>query len=309
MIWAIVAALLSAVVLTVAAPPLARRLPPAAATVGLTGAAVAAVIGTAYVLGTMAFTWIAQFPEVAEQGDWSPLLLRRADPVPGVVAALSGVVLITVAVRAVRSVRRNIGAHRRMRQALAGLDHDGGLIILDLPHPDAYATAAGGGRIVVTTAMLAALEPGEHHAVIAHERAHLALRHSWWLVAADLAAAANPLLRPITAAVGESVERWADERAATAVGDRRLVARALARAALVAHASRPVAALAMVGGPMPRRVSALLAPPPRRRLLPMILLAALLATVAGATLSVEVHADHLFDSASIPCAPGPAADR
>src|SRR5262245_53836768 len=121
MIWAIVAALLSAVALTLAAPPLARRLPPAAATVGLTSAAVAAVIGTAYVLGTMAFTWIAQIPEVAEQGDWSPLLLRRADPVPGALAALAGVVLIALVVRVISSVCRNIGSHRRMRLALAGL--------------------------------------------------------------------------------------------------------------------------------------------------------------------------------------------
>src|SRR5258708_24833862 len=46
------------------------------------------------------------------------------------------------------------------------------------------------------------------------------------------AAAANPLLRPVAAAVTYTVERWADERAARACGDRRLAARAIGKAAL-----------------------------------------------------------------------------
>ena len=50
---------------------------------------------------------------------------------------------------------------------------------------------------------------------------------------------ANPLLRPAARAVEYTVERWADERAATAVGDRRLVAHAIGRAALAAKANRP----------------------------------------------------------------------
>ena len=54
----------------------------------------------------------------------------------------------------------------------------------------------------------------------------------------DLAAAINPTLRPTARALRHTVERWADEDAADAVADRRTVARALARAALAAHAHR-----------------------------------------------------------------------
>jgi Zn-dependent protease len=101
--------------------------------------------------------------------------------------------------------------------------------------------------------------------------------------AARLAASANPLVRPLADAVEYTVERWADECAAAAVGDRRLVAETIAHAALAAKARRPrrplAAALGAVfgrpggpawsqAGPVPRRVAALLgAPPPRRVLL------------------------------------------
>jgi Zn-dependent protease with chaperone function len=299
MMWAVTAALVSAVLLSLVAPLLARQMPPATAAIVLTGAAAAAIGGAGYALGTMAFTWIAQIPEVAEEGDWSPLLLRHENPVPGAVALASGAALAVSGVRLTRAARAKFSGYRQLRAALNGLPHDDGLVILDSHRPDAYATPAGGGRIVVTTSMLAALQPGEHRAVIAHERAHLALRHSWWMVAADLAAAANPLLRPTAVAVAESVERWADERAAETLGDRKLVARALARAALHANAAPAAAALGMVGGQMPRRVNALLAPPPRRRYLPLVTLGVLLATVSMASVSVETHADHLFDSATV----------
>jgi len=137
--------------------------------------------------------------------------------------------------------------------------------------------------------MLGALSQDEREVLLAHERAHAAARHYLFTAVARLAAAANPLLRPVAAAVGYSVERWADEQAAAAAGSRPLAARTVAKAALAASAApprrpAPAAALAVVGpvsargaGPVPRRVAALLSPPPRRRLL---LLAAAIALVA-----------------------------
>jgi beta-lactamase regulating signal transducer with metallopeptidase domain len=156
----------------------------------------------------------------------------------------------------------------------------------------------------------AALSQPERQVLLAHERAHASSLHYLFTTVARLAAAANPLLRPVAAAVGYTVERWADERAAAA-GDRQLAARAIAHAALAAAAApprRPAAAAAVPGavsiparmrpaGPVPRRVAALLRPPPQPQLL---LLAAAVALVAVAGVSAleaarDLHA--LLDAA------------
>lgn len=68
-----------------------------------------------------------------------------------------------------------------------------------------------GGRVVVTTALLDRLRPAERRALFAHERAHLAARHDRFLLAVQLAARANPFLRPLRTAVAYTAERWADE--------------------------------------------------------------------------------------------------
>ncbi|WP_308129794.1 M48 family metalloprotease [Kitasatospora aureofaciens] len=141
------------------------------------------------------------------------------------------------------------------------------------------------GRIVVSTGMLAALDPAERQILLAHERAHLRHHHHLFVALAQLAAAANPLLRPLAATVSYTIERWADE-SATAVADRPQVARTVGKAALAAKRTRtriPAAALGILGrltpsssGPVPRRVAALLAPPPRHRALPFTASAGLL---------------------------------
>jgi Zn-dependent protease with chaperone function len=299
MMWSVGWTLFSALLVASVAPRLARQLPPATATMLLVGSALATVFGCGYVTGALAFTWIAEIPEVAKEGDWSPLLLRHANPVPAAVAVLGGVAVVAGLALMLRAAQSRLRSYRQIRHSVAGLDHDHGLLIIDSSRPDAFATPAAGGRIVITTGLLEALQPGEHRVVIAHERAHLRLRHSWWIVAVDLAAAANPLIRPTARAAAESIERWADERAAATVGDRKLAARALARAALHVHNSRQAVALPMVGGQMPRRVSALLEPPPRRRFAPMAVWVALLLAVTVTTLNVETNADHMFDRATV----------
>ncbi|MYW45162.1 M48 family metalloprotease, partial [Streptomyces sp. SID161] len=131
---------------------------------------------------------------------------------------------------------RTLWRHRRVtrgaRRALAGVP---GRTVAVLPDgtPYAYALPGRRGRIVVSTALLAALAPAERRALFAHERAHLTARHHRHLLAARLAARANPFLRPLCTAVGYTAERWADEEAARAVGDRRTVARAIGKAALL----------------------------------------------------------------------------
>ncbi len=299
MMWAAGWALVAAVMIAATAPRLSRQLPPATATVLLVGSAVTSVAGCAYVFSMLAFTWVAQIPEVAAKGDWSPLLLHQANPVPAAVAMLGGVALVVASTAVLRSGIRRARSHWRLRQLVKPLAHSDGLLIVKSEQPDAYATPAAGGRIVITTGMLAALEPGEERALLAHERAHLRLRHGWWLTVVELAAVANPMLRPTAVAVAESVERWADERAAVAVADRRLVARALARAALHVHGHHVHTVMPMVGGQTPRRVHALLEPPPQRRITPVLVLLVLVAAVTAATVNVGARTDYVLDGAAV----------
>lgn len=100
--------------------------------------------------------------------------------------------------------------------------------------PYAYALPGRPDRIVVTTGMLRALDAREREVLFAHERAHLAGRHHLFLATAELTVTLHPMLRGLREPLAYALERWADESAATATGDRALTARAIGRAALAA---------------------------------------------------------------------------
>lgn len=292
-----------AVSLLVAAvgPVLGRRLRPAAGTRLLVAASVLVAGCSVFVTGVMAFTWIGQLPAVAAFGGWSAVALRSASPIPVRLAAASTVVLVPAAAWwltvAARRCAALIAAYRACRHVTGA----GVLVIVDDHRPDAFTTPQP-GRIVITTGLLKALTAGERQAVLAHETCHLRHRHAWWLLVADLAAAANPLLRPTARAAARCAERWADEDAATAVGDRRLAARTLARVALLTR-NRDLAdrfALAATGGDVPDRVRALLAPPPPARPASIAALAALLVVMSAATVMVQHRGEQLFEHAELP---------
>jgi Zn-dependent protease with chaperone function len=164
----------------------------------------------------------------------------------------------------------------------------------------AFATPVRGGRVVLTTGALRALPPDERRALLAHEEAHLRHHHYWWVSAAEIAATMCPPFRATARRVGEAAERWADEDAAVAVGDRRVVARALARTALYGSVPRPSGAVSAAGGPMVVRVQAMLDPPPGRRLLPATALVILLGLSLMTAWTVGSRADDFFDSSSVP---------
>jgi Zn-dependent protease with chaperone function len=283
-----------------AAPALGRRLPPAAATRLLVLAAVA-VAGSGLLIGGMlAFTWLAQLPEIAELGPWSITSLRIGTPVPVAVAAGAIAVVTAALLRAGTVLTRRASALWGTRRAVDGLPDAAGLIVVDDDRPDAYSTPPPRGRIVVSTGLLRALSPAERRALFAHESSHLSHSHSWWVMAADLAAAVNPILIPTAGAVRHAVERWADEDAAAEVGDRKLVARTLARSALLVHADRtPAPALGAAERAVPERVRALLAPAPRRRPVTAAVLLGLLLATAGVTAVVQRTADEFFDHAQV----------
>ena len=82
------------------------------------------------------------------------------------------------------------------------------------------------------------------------------------------------------------------------MADRRLVARTLARTALLIRAA-PVAGVPLpaVGGDVPGRVRALLEPPPRQRVAPLFVLVALLVVATMAAGTVQRRGDELLDHA------------
>jgi hypothetical protein len=278
-------------------PVLARGLPPAVATRLLVPACLVVGASAVWALLTVGFTWVAQLGPVSRYGDWSPERLRAETPFPTIIAVGCGLLAVGSVTQAGVVGTRRIRRMLAVRQACGPLGAPGSLVVLDDERADAFATPGAGGQIVVTTGLLRALTAAERRALIAHEKAHLAHRHAWWLLATEVAAAANPLLRPTAAAIGHAVERWADEDAAREVTDRRLVARTLARTALLTRASAPAGALAAAGGDVPCRVRALLAPPVRPRILPLTVLLTLLITCTVAAATVQHRGDQLLDRA------------
>jgi beta-lactamase regulating signal transducer with metallopeptidase domain len=80
--------------------------------------------------------------------------------------------------------------------------------------------------------MLAVLHGPQRAALLAHERSHLAHRHHLWIQAAEVSAAANPLLRRLPTQVRSATEQEADLDAVDVVGDRGVLMAAIASAAL-----------------------------------------------------------------------------
>jgi len=290
----VIAAVLTAV-FAVIGPGLARRLPPAAATRLLVPASLVVAGSGVWVLIAVAFTWVAQFQVVSRYGDWSAEEVRAGSPFPTVIAVGCCLLAVLALGRATIAGTRRVRVLLAVRRSCRNVGEPGSLVVLDNDRPDAFATPGARGRIVVTTGLLRALTADERRALLAHEASHLRHRHAWWLLAAELAVAANPMLSSTVRAIGHAVERWADEDAAQAVTDRRLVARTLARTALLIRAAAPSQVLPATGGDVPGRVRALLEPPPRPRVVPLAVLAALLVATTLAAGTVQRRGDELLD--------------
>lgn len=285
-------------VLSVLAPSAARRLAPRPAAWALACAALVTTVGWTGSLALLAFSGIAQIPEVAQEGRWSVTVLRAEDPVHLTVAVTSALVLIagfvSLALAAVRQLRHLLWARREC----ARVSGDGELAVIDTEAPQAFALPGAPGRIVVSRGMLRCLDDEERAALLAHERAHLHGRHHLFQTLWRLAAAVNPLLRPLADAGGYVLERWADEEAAAHVGSRKVVARAVGRAALaVSSRASSGPALAVTGGAVPQRVRALLAPPPPRWTLPVVGGALLLTLCCLGLANAASDSDRMVDDA------------
>ena len=287
------------VLAALAARPLADRLPPAAATWLLAASALALALASSAVLGMLALSALVRLPVIAALWHLSRPVIASGDAVSLPVAIVAGGLLALAAVAACRAVWRRVRAIAAAHRHASSLPGAGQVVVTEDTAADAYTVPGWPCRIVITQGMLRALSAGERGVLLAHERSHAQSSHYLFTSVARLAAAANPLLRPVAAQAGYTVERWADERAAIQAGDRSLAASAIARAALATSAAPPdrdaaMAALGLItqekegrgglsradlrrAGPVPRRVAALLAPPPR---LPLLLLAAAIVLVA-----------------------------
>ncbi|MGW3094738.1 M48 family metalloprotease [Streptomyces sp. NPDC001102] len=252
--------LLLSLLLGAVGPRLARLGTPAAAARALTGAAVLAAGASLWALGLLTVTLAGEAPSLVAHARAGGRALP--EPVPDAVAVLALCLLAVAAGRIAGAVRTRRATRRTLRRLCEGHPPGTELVVAASPRPRAFAVPGDPGRILVTSAMLAALRPAERRVLLAHERAHLTHRHAFYVHAVTLAAAGNPLLVPVRDAVAYLVERWADEQAAGAVGDRRTTARALARAALVAHGADCV--LHFADRAVTRRVAALQTTPPRR---------------------------------------------
>jgi Zn-dependent protease with chaperone function len=284
--------------LPLAAHALAERAQPAPAAVGLSAAA--GVAGGAYAccLLLLTLTLLDDLPPFEAHQFRAGSALP--EPVPDQVALAAVAVLAWGVYRLVVDVHRRRETHRRLRAAGTPQDRrEGGLVVAEWTAPYAVAVPGRPGHVLLTTGMLKALEPAERRVVFAHERSHLRHRHHRLVGVAACAAAVNPLLVPVRGHVGYLVERWADEDAAAAVGDRGLVARSVAKAAL-ATVDDPIRSTATPATPAPpgtlgahgadavRRVRAMTRPAvtgQRRRLALVAALAACFAVAAFSALT------------------------
>ncbi|MDF3299017.1 M48 family metalloprotease [Streptomyces tropicalis] len=261
--------LLLSVLLAAVSPGVGRRVAPALAARVLTAAAAVTAAATVWSLVLLAATLVDDAPPVVDQARRHGL--RPPEPVPEVIGVAACLALLLVAHRLWRAARAEYVVRRALRRLCAGHPGSTELIVAASPVPQAFAIPGRAavlgrpgrpGRILVTAGMLGALEPVERRVLLAHERAHLSHRHALLVTAAALAVAANPLLGPVRGTVAFLVERWADERAADAVGDRTATARALARAALTAGRAEPSCALSFTDRAVTRRIAALQSAPP-----------------------------------------------
>jgi Zn-dependent protease with chaperone function len=304
--WLLYLPLVIPAVAGLAARPLANRLEPRQATWLLTSATVALAGCSTAALALLAAYAAARTPALAALGDYSQSVMRRGDPISAAVGTAAALALAGAAMAVVVKLRNWVRALIESYRRASRLTARDGIAVVAGPAIEAYALPGGPGCIVVSGRLLDRLNDDRQAALIAHERAHLDGRHHLFAAVARLAAAANPLLLPVSRAVEFTLERWADERAAAITGDRRMVAQTIGQVAFLAGPRHPRAAgvgLGMVGsrsllrsvaraGPVPRRVAALLAGPPRRRTILLAVAAAivLLAGTSALEAAKDLHA-------------------
>ncbi len=264
----------------------------------------AAAVGV--MLSLLAVAVVGRISVVADFGGWSVDALAVTVPVPaelGISAAVLVAYLIGRTLRRAAAILFLLVRSDRLSRRIRG--GGGPIVIADDNYADAFTIAGMKGCVVISRGLFDTLGPAERLMLTGHEMSHLRHRHHLYVHAADLAAAANPLLGRVADVVRLGVERWADEDAATIAGDRTCAAEALARTALARSALRRAAApldrsttlpvLEAVASHITERANALMSPAPRGRAavawLTVLLVLAFAATV-GSTVQMKGGFEH-----------------
>lgn len=229
---------------------LRRRIPPRAGVGLVTLMTVMAATAVVWGLVLLVIGGLLGVPGVLARLRWCEEVVRAGHQAPPLVAVAAAVSLGVGLVRGVAFEvrwRRTVDAHRGRR----------GVEVLDVDEPVAFSVP-GTGSVVLSRGLLAVLDPRERQAVLAHEQCHLDRRHHRFLRTVGLAGAVVPILGRLVAHVRLATEREADEAAASVVGDRRTVARAIAAAAIGVPVGGP--AMAMGDHAVTHRVEELLYP-------------------------------------------------
>ena len=282
-LWSVVAAPAGlAVASIIGGLIIARRLRPQVSAVLLTIFTVVAAFAMLWGLLIVALANVVQLHGIAELFVWCSDLGRTHIGTPTPVGLVAFGLLVGASIATFRA--------RRLQRSVSAPDGSAPFLVLESDEVMAFARPGRPGQIVVSSGMLGALDEDEQRVLIAHERAHLRLHHHRYVRAAELAASAVPLLRPLTVRVRYATERWADEEAALQIGDRGLVARAIAHAALATTAS-PTIGLGLADTGTVARVEALLNRAPRRASVAesasMMLVAMALITFVGSVMQVH----------------------
>lgn len=281
------------VVIAVVMSGLVRRwLDPAAATRLLTVVAVSSAIAVGWALILVVFAWAIAYPEFRGVASWCEVVTPGHHPV-GTVLGVGALAILLV------GTTRAVLASRRFRRSDADW-HDGDEVeIVTSGDPVAFAVPGRPGSVVVSTGLLRSLEQGQCDAVLAHEHAHLRHRHHRYVRLTKLATTAVPLLAPLDRWVSISTERWADEDAAEAVGDRRTVASALVATATATAAAEGV--LHFNSSSLHERVDALVNPRRPHPYAVGVALTLVWGAVATTLLSNSVQLHHLASFAEHVC--------
>lgn len=161
--------------------------------------------------------------------------------------------------RTLSAMRARAQAHAEAVRLVGRRTDDSDVVVVEATEPAAYCVSGRPSVIVVTSAAVSALDGRELAAVLAHERAHLAGRHSLAVTTLRGLAAVFPkltLMREGASQVPRLLEMCADDASARRHGRAPLLSGliALCRAA-------PAAALAAADVAVLARVERLAAPP------------------------------------------------
>lgn len=182
---------------------------------------IVAVLGSWF----MALRYLTHISWLADQLRWCSKMIGQHDQVPWWLGLPSMIFAVVGAVR----IKRFAAVQRQIRSSSLT-----GTSIVASDEVFAYVLPGRNAATIISAGLLSRLSVTERCVVLAHEKAHADFRHDRYLTLARAAEALVPLIRPLTKRLEFSLERWADDSAATALsGDRRLVAQTIAKVALL----------------------------------------------------------------------------